>query len=134
MAACQSTSAYLRGQSSNPKAWNHLHTSERPQAMKSPSASVPFLLVLWTLSAACSSNKGSVKNDLGSPNDQRSEAIHQSRPGAEKVNELDLNHDGKPDVWEYTVKAKTADGKEYDRLVRKEMDINWDGKVDVGRQ
>jgi antitoxin component YwqK of YwqJK toxin-antitoxin module len=101
--------------------------------MKLPRAGVLSLLALCTLSAACSSKKGALKSDLGSPNDKRSEAIHQSAQGAEKVTELDLNHDGKPDVWEYTIKAKTAEGKEYDRLVRKEMDINWDGKVDVVR-
>ena len=29
--------------------------------------------------------------------------------------------------------AKTADGKDYERLARKELDINWDGKVDIAR-
>jgi len=49
------------------------------------------------------------------------------------MTEFDLNHDGKPDMWVYSVKAKTADGKDYDRVVRKEMDINWDGRVDIVR-
>jgi len=32
-----------------------------------------------------------------------------------------------------TVKAKSADGKDIDRLVRKELDINADGKIDISR-
>src|SRR4051812_32434975 len=41
--------------------------------------------------------------------------------------ELDLNHDGVPDMWK--IYAKGADGAEV--IVRKEMDINYDGKVDI---
>ncbi len=91
------------------------------------------LLLVSALAAACSSVRGGVKNDLGSGGEKLSDSIHQSRHGDEKVTEFDLNHDGKPDVWVYTVKSKTPDAKDYDRLVRKEMDINWDGKVDIVR-
>jgi hypothetical protein len=45
----------------------------------------------------------------------------------ETVTEYDLTHDGKPDVWKYTVKDAT--GKEI--LVRKEKDLNGDGKIDT---
>ncbi|HET7826239.1 MAG TPA: hypothetical protein VFK90_12965 [Anaeromyxobacter sp.] len=45
----------------------------------------------------------------------------------EIVTEYDLTHDGKPDVWKYTVKDAT--GKEI--LVRKEKDLNGDGKIDT---
>jgi hypothetical protein len=44
----------------------------------------------------------------------------------EAVTELDLSHDGKPDVWKYT--TKDASGKEI--LLRKEKDLNADGKID----
>ena len=47
--------------------------------------------------------------------------------------EYDLNRDNRADVWAYTVKGKDAEGKDFDVLVRKEMDINWDGNVDVTR-
>ena len=47
-------------------------------------------------------------------------------PG-EIVTEYDLTHDGKPDVWKYTV--KDASGKEI--LLRKEKDLNGDGKIDT---
>src|SRR5215813_8858342 len=95
---------------------------------KSPRVGLQCLLAVCAL-AACSSHKGAINASSG----ERSESIHQARREGEKVTELDLNHDGKPDVWLYTVTAKTADGREYQRLVRKEMDINWDGKVDVVR-
>jgi hypothetical protein len=48
------------------------------------------------------------------------------QPG-ETVTEYDLTHDGKPDVRKYTVKG--PDGKEM--LVRKEKDLNGDGKIDA---
>ena len=47
------------------------------------------------------------------------------RPG-ETVHEFDLNHDGRTDVWSYSVKG--SDGK--DVTVRKEKDLNNDGKID----
>lgn len=62
-----------------------------------------------------------------------SESIRQKQSGDELVTEFDLNADKKADVWTYTVKAKSADGKSIDRLARKELDINWDGKVDIAR-
>jgi len=100
--------------------------------MRSLSVNLCRLLVASSLAAACSSNKGALKTD-SDRGDKLSDSIHQARRGDEKVTEFDLNHDGRPDVWVYTVKAKTPDGKEYDRVVRKEMDINWDGKVDIVR-
>jgi hypothetical protein len=47
-------------------------------------------------------------------------------PG-EIVAEYDLAHDGKPDLWKYSVRDPT--GREI--LVRKEKDLNGDGKVDT---
>ncbi|MFZ5469652.1 MAG: hypothetical protein ACOZIN_09460 [Myxococcota bacterium] len=86
--------------------------------------------------AACSGGKNATRPDgqsgdeAGNPQGQN---INQTRTEEEKVIEFDLNHDEKPDVWSFTVEAKTDDGKEYDKLVRKELDINWDGKVDISR-
>ena len=51
----------------------------------------------------------------------------------EKVSERDLNHDRRADVWTFTVPAKNEDGKDYERLIRKELDVNFDGKVDIVR-
>ena len=64
---------------------------------------------------------------------QVAENIRQKQAGNEKVTEFDLNKDKKTDVWTYTVTATNADGKEYERLARKDLDINWDGKVDIAR-
>jgi antitoxin component YwqK of YwqJK toxin-antitoxin module len=94
---------------------------------------------LWGLTAAavlgawsCGSSKSATRADgTGGPSEAAD--ISQTRKGNEKVTEYDLNHDKKPDVWSFTVVAKGEDGKEYDRVVRKELDINWDGKVDITR-
>jgi hypothetical protein len=48
------------------------------------------------------------------------------QPG-EIVTEYDLTHDGKPDVWKYTIKDATGN----EVLVRKEKDLNGDGKIDT---
>lgn len=82
--------------------------------------------------SACSSSKNAVRS-ADSDGQKLAENIRPPRGADEKMTEFDLNHDGKPDMWVYTVKAKTADGKDYDRVVRKEMDINWDGRVDIVR-
>lgn len=89
--------------------------------------------LLWA-AAACSSGKAAVTPD--SPQEQAerlAENVSQTRQGDEKVTEFDLNHDKRPDVWSFTVTAKGEDGKEIERLARKELDINWDGKVDITR-
>jgi hypothetical protein len=94
---------------------------------------LPIGLVLVAL-VSCSSGRGALKSGDGQSSGATvAENIQQPRRSDEKVTAFDLNHDGKPDLWVYTVKSKTADGREYDKLVRKEMDINWDGKVDIVR-
>ena len=92
-----------------------------------------LLLVPLAGVVGCASTKSSDKKDGPGGSDALSENIHQKTHGNEKVTEFDLNGDKKPDVWTYTIPAKTPDGKDFDRLVRKELDLNWDGKVDVAR-
>src|SRR5690242_12530958 len=80
---------------------------------------------LW----GCSSTKAAQKTGSAAASAERlSESIVQEKAGNEKVVEYDLNHDKKPDVWAYFVTSKDETGKEVERLVRKELDINWDGK------
>src|SRR6185295_17145977 len=55
----------------------------------------------------------------------------QSRRADERITKYDLNHDGTPDVFAYTVPVKGDDGKEVQRLIRKELDLNFDGKIDI---
>ncbi len=91
-----------------------------------------FLLISLAaalFSSACAGKKSSARGDDVAPPD----SISVARKGNEKVTQYDLNNDKRPDVWSYTVAAKTEDGREYDRLVRKELDINWDGKIDIAR-
>ncbi len=94
-----------------------------------------LLLAATALSlAACGGSKSSTKGDANQGEGETlTENIHQKTSNGEKVTEFDLNGDKKPDVWTYTVPGKSADGRDIDKLVRKELDLNWDGKVDVAR-
>ena len=59
------------------------------------------------------------------------EPLRPQRTSHEKVTEKDTNADEKPDVWVYSVEEPGADGRSRQRRVRKELDINWDGRVDI---
>src|SRR5262245_50954140 len=89
-------------------------------------------LATCLLTLACTTTKDSTKPDKGD-GEKLSENIRQKQSGNEKVTEFDLNGDKKPDVWTYTVDAKGADGRSFEKVTRKELDINWDGKVDIAR-
>jgi hypothetical protein len=85
-------------------------------------------LLAAALFLGCGGNKAiqsDAQKDKGAPD------VHLEKRGDEKVVQYDMNRDGKPDVWEYSVSVKDAEGKSVDRLVRKEMDLNFDGKVDA---
>lgn len=95
-----------------------------------------IVVVLGVTTLGCASSKGAEKTDgKASDGDATvvSENIRQKKSGDELQTETDLNGDKKPDVFTYTIKAKSADGKDIDRLVRKELDINADGKIDISR-
>lgn len=57
--------------------------------------------------------------------------LHLPRRADERLTAFDLNHDGKPDVWDYTVEVPGPDGKPQERLDRKELDMNSDGRADI---
>jgi hypothetical protein len=80
--------------------------------------------------SACGGNKA-VQPDAKAQAQAASTDVHVAKRAEEKVVQYDLNRDGKPDVWEYYVTIKDADGHPVDHLVRKEMDLNFDGKVDA---
>jgi antitoxin component YwqK of YwqJK toxin-antitoxin module len=87
---------------------------------------------------ACGSNRSDVKP--GKPGDASgpqtltlSDEVSETRRADEKITRYDLNHDGTPDVFSASVTVKGEDGKETQRLVRKELDLNYDGKVDITR-
>lgn len=108
--------------------------------MKSSLSFSAWFIIATVALAACGGNKD-VKKDQplgedsaeGEGGQQIAENIRQQQQGNEKVTEYDLNHDKKPDVWSYTVDAKDDQGRAFEKLVRKELDINWDGKVDITR-
>ncbi|HEY1086201.1 MAG TPA: hypothetical protein VGE37_00855 [Archangium sp.] len=93
------------------------------------------LLVAALALVGCATTDADKKKDGAATGDgeQVAEDIKQKQAGSETVTEFDLNKDKKTDVWTFTVKAKGADGKDFDRLSRKDLDINWDGKVDIAR-
>ena len=82
------------------------------------------------LLAACGGNK-SVQPDAKGSAQTGAPDVHVAKQGDEKVVQYDLNRDGKPDVWEYLVTVKNAEGRPVDRVTRKEMDLNFDGRVDA---
>lgn len=95
-------------------------------------------LATCLLACACSTTKDAKKGEgggdsSGTGGEKLSENIRQKQAGNEKVTEFDLNGDKKPDVWTYTTPGKSPDGKDIEKLVRKELDINWDGRVDIAR-
>jgi antitoxin component YwqK of YwqJK toxin-antitoxin module len=59
--------------------------------------------------------------------------LNEQRQGNEINREYDLNRDKKADVWKYFVVTQDGSGKTSERLVRKEFDVNFDGRVDVIR-
>ncbi|MCP3099601.1 hypothetical protein LZ198_12055 [Myxococcus sp. K15C18031901] len=61
------------------------------------------------------------------------EAVHAPPASNERVSQQDVNGDGKPDVWTYIVVERGEDGQERYRKVRQELDLNWDGRVDLTR-
>jgi hypothetical protein len=85
----------------------------------------PVLLVVAAL-AACGGNKA-----VRAPGSPGSAEIHQAPSGEEHVSAYDLRRSGKPDVWVYTVSAQDSSGRKIERRVRKEADLNGDGRVDI---
>lgn len=80
----------------------------------------------------CASDKGAKKTETEKAAGQPvAEPIRPKAAPNEKVVEKDTNTDNKPDVWVYSVEENGADGQSRDRMVRKELDINWDGRVDI---
>src|SRR3990167_586253 len=83
-----------------------------------------LLAAAMTLVGCATTDSGEKKDGEGPNGEQVAENIRQKQAGNEKVTEFDLNKDKKSDVWTYTVTAQNAEGKEIDRLSRKDLDIN----------
>ncbi|WP_338866042.1 hypothetical protein [Myxococcus stipitatus] len=92
-------------------------------------------LVTSGLLAGCAGSKASQPSP-GAPGDSSpalSERIRPEPTKGEHVTPQDVNGDGKPDVWTYTVADRGPDGEERLRKVRQELDLNWDGRADLAR-
>jgi hypothetical protein len=87
----------------------------------------PLLLAVALLASACA---GKQKPMAAAPGSEAPTAQAMPTPGTapagETLAEYDLNHDGKADVWKYSV--LDAAGKE--RVTRRLKDLNNDGKID----
>lgn len=86
-----------------------------------------LLPLAFALAAACAHS---------APREEKPQATQPGQPTAaeltelqpapgERLTEIDVNRDGKPDVWKI---SRDADGKELS--VRKFMDLNGDGRID----
>ena len=84
------------------------------------------LLLLAVSSLACATASSGPGAALAPRSGQVHENVTTEKNG-ERVTAIDTNRDGKADVWRWT--RTGPDGKE--RVVRKEKDLDYDGKVDA---
>ena len=84
---------------------------------------------------ACASDEGATKNDSGGGLFGGAASVGAARiaedtfeAGCCQKRDLDLNRDGKPDAYQFT---KVID--EQPVVVRKEVDVNFDGRIDLIR-
>jgi hypothetical protein len=95
------------------------------------------LMSRWILGVAlvglcgCASDKVAKRAESAKAEASAPEPIRPKPAANEKVTEKDTNGDRTADVWVYAVEERGADGQERQRMVRKELDINWDGRVDL---
>ena len=98
----------------------------------------PRMMCLVVLLWACASEQGApAKAAATVPGDATAPDTMAAPPAADdgdfSLKKLDLNRDGKPDIFKYYREVRIADGKTMQELVRKEIDINHDSKIDVVR-
>jgi hypothetical protein len=89
-----------------------------------------LLLLAGLLAASCSSNARTAK-PAGAPPPQAATSvadIPELKPQAgEKVTAYDPSHSGKPNLWRYSIIV----GEGQERVIRRERDLNGDGKIDM---
>ena len=98
-----------------------------------PMKTLGLLAVGWVAglaSTGCAGHKAAAPAPASTGTAQGT-PIHPPATDAEQVQAYDLHRSGKPDVWVYSVTSQDASGKSTERRVRKEADLNGDGKVDI---
>ena len=101
----------------------------------------PLAALILTGCGTDKSNEKSSEQVDPSKSERLAENVSQSRQGNEKVTEYDLNRDKKPDVFKFynlvegpAVEGEKVPGKptgEKKVLIRKEMDVNFDQRIDI---
>ncbi len=96
------------------------------------------VVALFMLAGGCSStpekpDEGPAAGPSGSDAQSGKAGGPSEAAEGETVTKYDLNHDKKPDVWAYH--GELADpqnpGKTKKGIIRKEWDLNFDGKIDI---
>ncbi len=93
--------------------------------MRRPLA-LPLAFLLVALAACAGTQKPAPAADAAAAQTKVVPKGFEPQPN-EILTEYDLTHDGKPDVWKYSL--KDAAGKEI--VLRKEKDLNGDGRIDT---
>lgn len=93
------------------------------------------LLVVWTTACGTSSAKNTKKNDAAQTAQNTNQYKIEPQVGGpgEIVKKYDLNKDKRADLWKVYVRKKNSQGKQRLALVRFEIDLNADGKIDMRR-
>lgn len=86
---------------------------------------------------ACGGPKPTVKDDKNAADKANANQYKIAEPqvgsGNEIVKKYDLNKDKRADLWKVYLRKKDASGKNVLTLVRFEIDLNGDGKIDMRR-
>jgi hypothetical protein len=96
------------------------------------------LAAALSLMTACSSQEATRKSEPAAATAPGTPDAGLAAPGGpgpgESAGTEDSNGDGRPDVRITTRKVKGPDGADVERVVRRELDINYDGTFDVTKE
>lgn len=87
------------------------------------------------LVSGCAGSQQAARKDLpGGEALSATVQLERAPRAGERVHPLDVNADGVADVWSFSVTVTGPDGEPVERLVRKQLDLNGDGRIDVARE
>ncbi|MFT7624457.1 MAG: antitoxin component YwqK of YwqJK toxin-antitoxin module [Myxococcota bacterium] len=95
--------------------------------MRGPRISLSPLVLALLGFAACGTNNEAMTTQ-GGPS---MAALGSEKTEKGTMEKFDLSGDGKADLWKVYETVTGSDGKTGRKLVRKEMDLNFDGKLDI---